>query len=133
MIAFVLALFAFPAYSKIVFNTDLATCPGVDECLGDSDRAVITSKWDDLKGDVQYCAIKCIISGTSCMETCVEGLGFSECCAECWVGLASCTKSSCIWDCLIPSSSSCSNCAYKNCFPDLETCSGLSSGDLPPP
>ena len=61
----------------------------------------------------------------------VENLGFSNSCASCWVSLASCTKSKCVWDCLNPTSSGCTKCAQSKCFPDLLSCSGFACNQLP--
>eukprot|EP00966_Prymnesium_polylepis_P109124 2525172-Prymnesium_polylepis.1 len=48
-----------------------------------ADLSQICQSFDHLQGDVQGCAIKCILSGTSCMNSCVKGLGFSDTCAGC--------------------------------------------------
>ena len=65
------------------------------------------------------------------MKDCVEKLGFSSGCSDCWVSLANCTKSNCIWKCFNPSSSSCKKCAKDKCFPDLVSCSGIPENELP--
>jgi len=96
-----------------------------------ADLSQICQSFDHLQGDVQGCAIKCILSGTSCMNSCVKGLGFSDTCAGCWMDLASCSKSSCVWDCLNPTSSSCTKCAQTKCFPGLLSCSGVACNQLP--
>merc|ERR1719461_706270 len=106
---------------------------GFGACLAGQDRSTISSRFDTLKGDVQMCAIRCILSGTDCVQSCVENLGFTKHCASCWVDLASCTRNSCILSCLNPSSQTCADCAFKECFSKLEKCSGIDAKDLPPP
>ena len=101
------------------------------DCQADGDVASTCAQFDSLQGAVQGCAVRCIISGTSCMQSCVQNLGFSNSCASCWVSLASCTKSKCVWDCLNPTSSSCTKCAQDKCFPDLLSCSGFACNQLP--
>mmetsp|Transcript_23541 Transcript_23541/g.28456 ORF Transcript_23541/g.28456 Transcript_23541/m.28456 type:complete len:142 (-) Transcript_23541:343-768(-) len=113
-----------------VLTTDFS---GAGQCTDTQDNQTITSRFSHLQGDVQGCAFSCIVSGTSCMRRCVEKLGFTDNCAECWVKLASCSKSKCIWHCIDPKSSGCKKCAYDKCFPGLETCSGLSANQLPKP
>ena len=67
-----------------------------------SDLNTVCRSFDHLQHDVQACAFKCIVSGTSCMQSCVQGLGFGGSCASCWVSLASCSKSKCWSSCLNP-------------------------------
>ena len=85
--------------SLVLLHTAVAAAPlggrslGAAGC-GGTDLKTICSRFDTLQGDVQSCAFECIISGTGCMEGCVEKLGFNKTCADCWVSLASCTKKS---------------------------------------
>lgn len=100
-------------------------------CTGSSDLATICKTFGILQSNVQGCAFKCIISGTSCMQSCAQNLGFTSTCSSCWVNLAACTKSKCILRCIDPKSSSCTACARSKCFPELLACSGLSCKQLP--
>mmetsp|Transcript_20966 Transcript_20966/g.56183 ORF Transcript_20966/g.56183 Transcript_20966/m.56183 type:complete len:96 (+) Transcript_20966:152-439(+) len=70
------------------------------------------------------------------MHRCVRGLGFSDGCTDCWVGLAVCAEHECALPCTIgggPSSGRCKRCSLDRCFPQLVACSGIPPGDLPPP
>jgi len=95
-------------------------------CVDDADKEAMAKEGTKLQGDVQNCAFKCIISGTSCMTKCVEGLGLSAGCSGCFVDLATCSKSKCALSCLGgPKSSSCQKCAKDKCFPGLVSCAGV--------
>ena len=101
------------------------------DCQSASDVATTCNSFDSLQRDVQGCAVRCIVSGNPCMESCVQSLGFSESCAPCWVSLASCSKRECAWDCLNPTSNNCTKCAKQRCFPALLACSGFACDQMP--
>lgn len=120
-----------PKASSLERVQDLSEGSRAEDCKGDGDLAVIARRKDDLRGDVQACALRCFLSGEDCMLGCVEGIGFTTGCASCWVNLASCSQQRCILHCLVPNSGTCAQCAYERCFPGLLSCSGLPRERLP--
>lgn len=103
-------------------------------CNNDPDLQSIQKNFDTLKYDVQKCAVRCLLSGDSCLGDCIQSTdSLTAGCSDCYVALAECSKSSCLMSCINPESDACAKCAYDQCFPGLLSCSGLSTGQLPPP
>eukprot|EP00443_Scrippsiella_acuminata_P047215 CAMPEP_0115262242 /NCGR_PEP_ID=MMETSP0270-20121206/49280_1 /TAXON_ID=71861 /ORGANISM="Scrippsiella trochoidea, Strain CCMP3099" /LENGTH=128 /DNA_ID=CAMNT_0002678159 /DNA_START=127 /DNA_END=510 /DNA_ORIENTATION=- len=60
--------------------TDLA----YGRCNNSQDLDVISERKDALKGDVQLCSLKCLLRSHASLLQCLQGIGFSPSCAECW-------------------------------------------------
>lgn len=103
-------------------------------CNNDPDLQSIQKHFSTLKYDVQKCAVRCLLSGDSCLSDCIQSTeGLTAGCSDCYAKGIECSKSSCLMSCIIPQSDACAKCAYDQCFPGLLSCSGLSPEQLPPP
>lgn len=65
----------------ISFDAEGSSSLAVAQCNNTADLASLKSQRRTLKGNVQECAFKCILSGGSCMLTCVEKLKLSAGCS----------------------------------------------------
>eukprot|EP00937_MAST-01D_sp_MAST-1D-sp2_P005484 g5484.t1 len=100
-------------------------------CTGTSDVAQIRARWGTLQESMTGCGTGCT-GGAQCMLKCVESLGLSQPCAQCYADVATCTRSHCLFSCgFSPRGSSCAACSLKHCTPKLVICTGLQCDQMP--
>jgi hypothetical protein len=104
---------------------------GRGACQNTRDCPIVES--GEARGSASTCGISCLGDDdeTDCAKTCVaDETGLTTDCAECYVGIVSCSRENCLARCASdPESSACFECQVdKGCRATFDDCSGL-----PPP
>jgi hypothetical protein len=113
------------------FSSVSCSPSGSGACQNAEDCPVVES--GDAREAASSCGIGCLgdSNEASCAQSCVVNeTGLSTACAKCYVAIVTCSRTSCLTDCLSdPDSTACFDCQVAaGCRESFDECSGL-----PPP